>query len=298
MTKQRGKFSVKNLLKKLLIFCVISFVLLSLPFIALRWLNPPTTAFMQHNLAKMRADGYPNASLRWQWVAYGQIAKPMRLAAVAAEDQLFPEHRGFDIAAIREAYADIQAGKDFRGASSLSQQTVKNLFLWRDQSLFRKGVEAAGTVLLELYVPKQRILEIYLNIAQFDANVFGVEAATEKFFNKPAAQLNAAEAALLAAALPGPSIYKVESPSAYHRERQAWIVDQMARLGPNYLKRIDAQEDAMSGTAWLITFLVFGFIIGMAWHTWKALRSSNALLKNIDKSKLNDLDEDDWEKED
>lgn len=217
---------------------VLIFSLPAIPMLALLWIDPPTSAFMERNLEKMRADGYPRASNRYQWRDYDAIADSVKLAAVAAEDQNFPHHHGFDVKAIRAALNEIQRGEDFRGASTITQQTMKNLFLWRDQSLLRKGLEAWLTVWAELILPKRRILEIYLNIAQFDANVFGVESASRKFFNIPAAQLSRPQAALLVVALPAPSRYKVANPGEYMRERQRWVLQQMRQLGPGYLRSL------------------------------------------------------------
>ncbi len=219
-------------------FLVLVACLPAPPLALLRWVDPPTSAFMQHNLARMRADGYPNATNRWQWVDYDRIAATIKLAVVASEDQKFPTHHGFDVSAIRQAVNTAQRGGELRGASTISQQTMKNLFLWHQQSLLRKGLEAWLTVWAELILPKRRILEIYLNIAQFDANVFGVEAASQKFFGIPASELSGPQAALLAVALPAPSRYKVDRPGDYMRERQRWVLLQMRQLGPRYLDQL------------------------------------------------------------
>ncbi len=219
----------------LLVLCLI-LSLPAFPLLALRWIDPPTSSFMQQNLARMHADGYPKATNRWIWVPYERISPSMKLAVVAAEDQLFPAHHGFDVSSIRNALDGISRGDDFRGASTISQQTMKNLFLWRQQSWLRKGLEAWLTAWAEVVLPKRRILEIYLNIAQFDANVFGVEAAAQKFFRVSADELTATQSALLAVTLPAPSRYKVEKPGEYMRERQRWVLQQMRQLGPAYLQ--------------------------------------------------------------
>jgi len=149
------------------------------------------------------------------------------VAVLAAEDQKFPVHHGFDVAQIADALQTAGQGGPLRGASTLTQQTAKNLFLWGGQSWLRKGLEAALTTLLELLVPKRRILEIYLNVAELERGVYGVEAAARRCFGKPAARLDAAESALLAAVLPSPRRFSVGAPSDYVRERQRWILSQM-----------------------------------------------------------------------
>jgi monofunctional biosynthetic peptidoglycan transglycosylase len=142
-----------------------------------------------------------------------------------------PQHRGFDFKQIDKALADAERGRRVRGASTISQQVAKNIFLWRGQSWFRKGLEAGITVLIELCWGKQRILEVYLNVAEFGRGTYGVQAASQRYFHKDATRLNRSEAALLAAVLPAPTRFKVQAPSAYVKRRQAWIQRQMTALG-------------------------------------------------------------------
>jgi len=163
------------------------------------------------------------------WVPMSEISSPMALAVMAAEDQKFPEHWGFDVDAI-QSVLDKDGGK-MRGASTLSQQTAKNLFLWDGRSWVRKGLEAGLTVGIETVWTKRRILTVYLNIVEFGDGVFGVEQASQHFFHKPASRLTASQAALLAAVLPNPHLYKVNAPSAYVLRRQQWILRQMSQLG-------------------------------------------------------------------
>ncbi|CAM3822067.1 MULTISPECIES: monofunctional biosynthetic peptidoglycan transglycosylase [Rahnella] len=163
------------------------------------------------------------------WVPMSEISSPMALAVMAAEDQKFPEHWGFDVAAI-QSVLDKDGGK-MRGASTLSQQTAKNLFLWDGRSWVRKGLEAGLTVGIETVWTKRRILTVYLNIVEFGDGVFGVEQAAQHFFHKPASRLTASQAALLAAVLPNPHLFKVNAPSAYVLRRQQWILRQMSQLG-------------------------------------------------------------------
>lgn len=163
------------------------------------------------------------------WVGHDEISPWMGLAVIASEDQKFPTHWGFDVAAI-ESVLD-NSDSRMRGASTLSQQTAKNLFLWDGRSWVRKGLEAGLTVGIETVWTKRRILTVYLNIAEFGPGIFGVEAASQRYFHKPASRLTAADAALLAAVLPNPIRYRAAAPSGYVRERQQWILRQMRQLG-------------------------------------------------------------------
>ena len=166
------------------------------------------------------------------WVPMDEISPYMALAVMAAEDQKFPEHWGFDVGAIESALAHNQRNQNrIRGASTLSQQTAKNLFLWDGRSWVRKGLEVGLTAGIELVWTKRRILTVYLNIAEFGEGIFGVEAAARHFFNKPASKLSASEAALLAAVLPNPLRFKANAPSGYVISRQQWILRQMRQLG-------------------------------------------------------------------
>ncbi|ELQ5996969.1 monofunctional biosynthetic peptidoglycan transglycosylase [Cronobacter dublinensis] len=165
------------------------------------------------------------------WVSMDEISPWMGLAVIAAEDQKFPEHWGFDMAAIQKAVSHNERSRRIRGASTLSQQTAKNLFLWDGRSWLRKGLEAGLTLGIETVWSKRRILTVYLNIAEFGEGVFGVEEASQRYFNKPARRLTASEAALLAAVLPNPIRFKVSAPSGYVRKRQQWILRQMRQLG-------------------------------------------------------------------
>jgi monofunctional biosynthetic peptidoglycan transglycosylase len=216
-------------------------LILSIGSVALlRWVDPPTTAFIIRERLSAGAAGKPR-SVQYRWVDWEKISPHVKVAVIAAEDQKFPEHYGFDIESINEALEDREHGRRVRGASTLTQQVAKNLFLWPRQSWIRKGLEAYFTVLIETLWPKQRILETYVNVAEFGRGVFGVGAAAEVFFNKPAARLSAPEAALLAAVLPNPKRMKVGSPSRYVLSRQQWILGQMRGLGGvGLLRQIEA----------------------------------------------------------
>lgn len=205
-------------------------VAIILPF---RWVTPPTTAFM----LQYRFGAGPARDYAWRWTGLDRISPWLPLAVVAAEDQKFPYHYGFDLDSINEAVASRRNRP--RGASTISQQTVKNLYLWPGRSLVRKGLEAWLTVYLELLWPKRRTLEVYVNIAEFGPGVYGAQATSLRYFGKLPAELTAHEAATLAAVLPNPERLSVTAPSVYVRARAAWIELQMQRLGgPGYLDRL------------------------------------------------------------
>lgn len=164
------------------------------------------------------------------WQDWEQLGTAPPLAVVAAEDQRFATHFGLDLASIRDSIEAAQDGRLLRGASTISQQLAKNLYLWPGRSFVRKGLEACLTLLLEMSLPKKRILEIYLNVAEFGPGIYGVAAASRNYFGKAPAQLRDAEAALLAAVLPNPKRLRVDEPSSYVRERQAWILGHMQRM--------------------------------------------------------------------
>jgi monofunctional glycosyltransferase len=222
---------------RFLVWLTLSAVLFSvLAVLAMRWINPPTSAFMIGD----RIDSWTGAAeypLRHRWVDWNHIAGPAKVAVIASEDQMFPHHRGFDFKSIDKALEERERGRRVRGASTISQQVAKNLFLWSGRSWIRKGLEAYFTLLIETLWPKQRILEVYLNIAQFGRGVYGVGAASEIYFRKSAARLNSYDAALLAAVLPNPIRLRANSPSRYVRSRQEWIMAQMRRLGGTSLLR-------------------------------------------------------------
>jgi monofunctional glycosyltransferase len=200
-----------------------------LAVLGFRWLPVPTTAFMIGE--RLAADPGQPLDQRHDWVSWARISRHAGVAVIAAEDQKFLLHDGFDFEQIGKAMSDAERGKRLRGASTISQQVAKNLFLWPGQSWVRKGLEAWFTVWIELLWPKQRILEVYLNSAQFGRGVWGVEAAGRVYFAKGAERLDRHDAALLAAVLPSPTRYRVVNPGPYVRSRQAWILGQMQRLG-------------------------------------------------------------------
>jgi monofunctional biosynthetic peptidoglycan transglycosylase len=205
------------------------------PVLVLRWVPPPTSAFMLQDQL-FGAGGRRSRPLRYHWVDWRRIAPAMRLAVVASEDQRFPFHHGFDVKAIADAVSEAQGGERLRGASTISQQVAKNLFLWPARSFVRKAIEAWFTALLELCWPKRRILEVYLNVAQFGRGIYGVDAAARTFFSEEPSRLSEWQAALLAAVLPDPERMHAAPPSPYVAQRAREIEDQMAMLGAGYLR--------------------------------------------------------------
>jgi monofunctional glycosyltransferase len=199
--------------------------------VAFRWIDPPFTTFMLTDRVGALVTREKGYDFSHDWVDWDRISKHAAIAVIASEDQQFLRHRGFDFKQIDKALADRERGRRVRGASTISQQVAKNIFLWRGQSWFRKGLEAGITVLIEACWSKQRILEVYLNIAEFGRGTYGVQAASQRFFHKDAARLTQAQAALLAAVLPAPTRFKVDAPSRYVLKRQAWIQRQMNALG-------------------------------------------------------------------
>ena len=194
-----------------------------------RWPPVPVTAFMIEERFATQV-GEPALRQRHGWIPWSRISRQAAIAVIAAEDQKFLAHDGFDFKQIEIAVNDAQRGRRMRGASTITQQVAKNLFLWSGQNWIRKGLEAWFTVWIECLWPKQRILEVYLNSAQFGRGIWGVQAASRHYFSKDAGLLTSDEAALLAAVLPSPTRFSVSNPSAYVRERQAWILGQMNRL--------------------------------------------------------------------
>jgi monofunctional biosynthetic peptidoglycan transglycosylase len=204
-----------------------------LPVIVLRWLPPPVTAFMVERWVSDLAGRRPPVSIAYDWTPWSRIAPAARLAVVAAEDQRFPTHHGFDVEAIRRALGEDRSR--MRGASTITQQTARNLFLWPGRSWVRKALEAYLATALELVWPKRRILEVYLNVAELGDGVYGVEAASRRFYGKPAVRLTRSEAARLAAVLPDPKTLRVDRPSPYVLARARRIEAQMAQLGTAHL---------------------------------------------------------------
>ena len=195
-----------------------------------RFVPVPSSGLMvQRRLEAWSGD--KSYTARHRWVPLEEISPSLGVAVIAAEDQNFADHFGFDWQAIEKAVQHNETSRRKRGASTVSQQTAKNLFLWSSRSWSRKGLEAWFTLLIEAGWSKKRILEVYLNIVEFGDGVYGAEAAARTFFGKPAKRLTPSEAALLAAVLPNPRKFHANAPSDYIRGRQAWILNQMRQLG-------------------------------------------------------------------
>ncbi|WP_083253230.1 monofunctional biosynthetic peptidoglycan transglycosylase [Flavivirga aquatica] len=165
------------------------------------------------------------------WVPIDKISKKIQLAVICSEDQKFKKHNGFDIAAIERAYKNNKTGKRIKGGSTISQQTAKNVFLWPERSWLRKGLETYFTFLIEKIWTKERILEVYLNSIEMGDGIYGAEAASQYWFNKPAVKLTAYEAAAIASILPNPRRYRANPASVYIQKRKEWIVSQMHFYG-------------------------------------------------------------------
>lgn len=205
----------------------------------LRWIDPWTSSFMIRERVLALAEGRQDFRLYHRWVGWEEISSHAKLAVIAAEDQRFPDHRGFDLVEIRGSWDNYRRGKQLRGASTISQQLAKNLYLWPGRSFLRKGIEAYFTALIEAFLPKRRILELYLNLVELGEGVYGIGAASQLYFAQSAAALSPHQAALLAAVLPNPRRYNVMRPSGYVRARQRWVLRQMQRLGgTHYLTRL------------------------------------------------------------
>jgi len=197
----------------------------------LRFVPPPASAFMLERSFSAWRNGDRGYATRYRWVPGENISRELPIALIAGEDQKFPMHHGFDVQAIADALDEADEGERLRGASTISQQTAKNLFLWGGRSFVRKGLEAYFTVLLEITWPKRRILEVYMNVAEFGDGIYGADAAAREFFRKTPAQLTAHESALLTAVLPNPKKLRVERPSNYVLHHAEWVERQVRQLG-------------------------------------------------------------------
>jgi monofunctional glycosyltransferase len=235
----------RNLLRRLwrlLAYAMIGAVVLSVSAVALlRFMDPWTSSVIVNERLASWFDDKPGAlRVQRKWRDFDRVSPQLALAVIASEDQRFPEHNGFDFEQIQKAMDEAERGGRSRGASTISQQVAKNLFLWNGRSYVRKGLEAWFTLLIETLWSKQRILEVYLNIAEFGRGIYGAEAAAQNFFHKPARNLNRAEAARLAAVLPSPRRYSADNPGPYVQRRQYQIEAQMAALGgTGYLARLE-----------------------------------------------------------
>ncbi len=213
-------------------YAVLAFVAASVSgTLFFRFVPVPFTPLMLIRLAEQRSEGHP-MRLEKSWRPLERISPRLQEAVIASEDQRFLDHHGFDWDAIGSAFTANGRGRRKLGASTISQQTAKNLFLWPDRTWLRKGLEAYFTVLIETLWPKRRILEVYLNIIETGDGTYGAEAASRRYFQRPAADMAASHAALLAASLPNPRAWSPARPTGYLLRRQTWILRQMDHLGP------------------------------------------------------------------
>lgn len=241
-SRQRGGLA-RRLLRVLALTLLAWLLLTAVPVLVLRWLHPLTSAFMLEAAAQAALANQRGYHTDYRWVSLEHVSPNAAIAVIASEDQQFPFHAGFDFDSIREAVRASERGKRLRGASTISQQVAKNLFLWPGHSFVRKAFEAWFTVLIEALWPKERILEMYLNVAQFGDGIYGVQAAAERFWHKSALGLSSEEAALLAAVLPNPLRMHAERPSGYALERRDWILGQMRELGgAGYLRSVEKER--------------------------------------------------------
>jgi len=220
----------KRILKIVLRIFILFVALTLIPVIIYTFIHPPVTPLMLIRRAEIK-DTDRAAHIEHKWIPIEKMSSHLYNAAVAAEDDHFMTHFGFDFGAMKLAFESNQEdGKRIKGGSTISQQTAKNVFLWPRRDYVRKGLEAWFTVLIELVWSKERIMEVYLNIVELGDGVFGVESASQKYFKKPASQLTKYEAAALIAVLPNPHIYKVLNPSAYTQRYKNAIVSRMSRM--------------------------------------------------------------------
>ncbi len=197
-----------------------------------RFVPVPITPLMMIRLVEQTFDPEKKVRLYKDWVPISEISRNAPQAVFAAEDQKFMTHKGFDFEAMEKAWENNKKGKRIKGASTITQQTVKNVFLWPGRSYLRKGLEAYFTVLVELLWSKERIMEVYLNVIEMGDGIYGIEAASQAYYKKPAAKLNRNQAAMIAAVLPNPIRWTPARPTGYIRGRQAWIMRQMNNLEP------------------------------------------------------------------
>lgn len=219
---------MKTIFKLFISSALFFFFLTVFLLVIFRWVNPAASSFIN-----LKSNSFPenffSSKAEYNWMALEDISDNIKLSVIASEDQKFFDHFGFDVEQIQKAIEE--RDKRVRGASTITQQVAKNLFLWGGQNFVRKGLEAYFTMMIELVWDKKRILEVYLNVAQFGENIYGAEAAAQIFYNKKASQLNNYEAAVLAAVLPNPERYSAKNLTGYVVYRRNNIIRQMNYLG-------------------------------------------------------------------
>ena len=228
---------------KFMLKCFLWFIVLSLGLVIIfKWAPVPITPLMVIRKIE-HSNKNENSDINHDWVSIDDMSKNIQLAVICSEDQNFLSHHGFDFEAIKKAMENNQKNRRIKGASTISQQTAKNVFLWPQRSWLRKGLEAYFTFLIELIWSKERIIEVYLNSIEMGNGIYGVEAASQYWFKKSVSRLSQQEAAAIAAILPNPRVYKANPASSYIQSRKDWIVRQMYFFGPlNY--KLKNQDEA------------------------------------------------------
>ncbi len=212
---------------------VIWFLGLSIGMVVVyRFVPVPITPLMIIRVVEQALDSEKDIRLSKDWKPISQISKNAPQAVIASEDQKFLRHNGFDIEAMEKAWENNKKGKRVKGASTITQQTVKNVFLWPSRSYLRKGLEAYFTVLVELIWSKERIIEVYLNVIEMGDGIYGIEAASQAYYKKSALALTRGQSAMIAAVLPNPRRWNPIKPTNYIKGRQSWILRQMNNLEP------------------------------------------------------------------
>jgi monofunctional biosynthetic peptidoglycan transglycosylase len=222
-TKKNKEGLIRKILRIILKTIIYSFLFSLFYILFCKWINPPITLTQVGSLIQ-------GHGVHRKYVSFDEMNSNVKLAIMASEDQLFPDHNGFDFKSIQKAMKHNQKSKSLRGASTISQQVAKNVFLWQHGGYFRKGLEVYFTFMIETFWSKKRILEMYLNVAEMGDGIFGVEAASEHYFHKPAKDLSRKQAALIAACLPNPKGYTIKPLSAHVASRYPWILRQMNNL--------------------------------------------------------------------
>lgn len=227
--KRKNKLS-RKLLKVAVRLLLAFLIITNLVVILYSFVPVPISPLMVIRSVQQKQAG-KELRLKKDWVSFDALPNNLQLAVVCTEDQNFLKHNGFDFEQIKKAVEENKQRKKARGASTISQQTAKNVFLWPKSSWVRKGLEVYFTMLIELWWSKERIMTVYLNVIEFGDGIYGAEAAAQHFFGKPAIKLNNSQAALLASVLPNPLKYNAERPGVYLRKRQLWTLNQMRLWG-------------------------------------------------------------------
>jgi monofunctional biosynthetic peptidoglycan transglycosylase len=237
--KKNQKWNLTYFFRKLGLYLLYVWISTVFAIVLLKFVPIYLTPTMASRKIDAMMEGKPS-QIHSQWTPYSQISKNYPLAILASEDQLFPEHYGFDFKSMWGAVQSNMKGKKIKGASTISQQVAKNVFLWQGRSYIRKGLEVYFTLMIELVWGKKRIMEVYLNVAETGKMTFGVEQASRRFYNHSAEEASTTEAARLAACLPNPIRFSIENPSNYINRRTANIKRQMSGLGgKKFLYKID-----------------------------------------------------------